>query len=103
MKNNRAERRLNSSQEGTLWTLAIMVVMSVANATTLTELRGMRMAEISGVRNPAAAKEMPKALYRKEMAKLAVTMRMLVPEKRMKSGNFLNLPASRMASQAGEK
>jgi hypothetical protein len=46
-------------------------VAIVANATTLTELSGMRIAEIRGVSMPEAAKEIPTILYRNEMVKPA--------------------------------
>ena len=75
----------------------------MAKATTETELSGIRMAERRGVRRPAAAKEIPSRLYRKERIKPAVTMCMAVLLNLMKAGNFRKFRASRIPSHAGEK
>lgn len=83
--------------------LAIKYVAMVANAATLTELNGMRMAEIIGVSLPEAAKEIPTTLYKKEIAKPARTILYAVLLKRMNLGISPKLSESRIASQAGEK
>jgi hypothetical protein len=75
----------------------------VAKATTVTELKGIRIADRSGVSWPVAAKEILIRLYRNEIAKPVLTIFKLVRENRIILGNLLNFSESRMASQAGEK
>ena len=75
----------------------------MAKATDVTELSGIRIAEISGVNKPEAANEMPTILYIKEMTKPVLTIRIAVWLNRMNAGNCLKRSASRMPSQAGEK
>ena len=48
-------------------------VENVAKATTVTELKGIRIAAISGVSHPAAANPIPKILYKKEIIYPAIT------------------------------
>ena len=64
----------------------INMVLKVAKATAVTELSGMRMAEIMGVNKPEAANEMPMMLYRKEMINPALTILIAVWLKRIKAG-----------------
>ena len=56
------------------------VVMTEAKATTVIELRGIRIAQTTGARSPAAAMPTPTTLYRLEIAKLARTIRVVVRE-----------------------
>jgi len=51
-----------TDQDEMCFTFAISSVEKVAKATTVTELSGIRMAEIRGVNKPAAAKEIPMML-----------------------------------------
>jgi len=82
---------------------AIKIVVNEAKATAVTELSGIRRAEIMGVNNPEAANEMPMMLYMNEMMNPAFTILIAVWLKLIKSGNCQNLSESRIPSQAGEK
>ena len=50
------------------------LTVSVANATTLIELTGIKTAAISGERVPCTAKKIPATLYRNEIKKLILTI-----------------------------
>jgi len=65
----------------------INIVLKVAKATAVTELSGMRMAEIMGVNKPDAANEIPMILYRKEMINPALTIPIAVWLNRIKAGS----------------
>jgi len=54
--------------------LARILVASVVKATTVTELIGMSIADVSGESNPATANESPILLYRNDTAKLIYRM-----------------------------
>lgn len=75
----------------------------VANATTLTELMGIRMAAISGDKVPCTAKNNPIKLYRNEMIKLIFTTFIAECVNFRKSNSPENFDDSMMPSQAGEK
>ena len=66
------------------------ITEKVTNATIVTELSGMRMAETTGDRLPVMAKLSPTTLYKNERPMLIKTIRMLVRLNPRKSGRCLN-------------
>jgi hypothetical protein len=73
------------------------------NITILIELKGIRMAAITGCNCPVTAKYNPTTLYIKESMKLSFIILMAFLEARIYWYSDLKFLASRMPSQAGEK
>ena len=78
-------------------------VASVVNKTTEILLKGIRMAQSTGLSNPCTAKDIPRMLYKKLRPKLALMMDLLCLANAKKAPSFSNEEASSIPSLAGEK
>jgi hypothetical protein len=75
----------------------------ITNKTTDTELAGISMAAIIGLRFPLMAKYRPVILYKREMTRLALTRLWHSLQKSMNRSSWFKWSESNIASQAGEK
>ena len=82
---------------------ATMELVKVTYATTETELKGIKIAATIGESIPETAKYIPITLYRNDKTKLDFTTLIAEPDSFRRFVSLLNLFASNIASQAGEK